>query len=106
MVTNIRIERDPHVCDFCADPFPVTAYQCENFVWEKDSILPHQSDGAWAACRVCSDLIDGGKWISLHDRAFDKFVKTHGIPFIAQPSIRLTIIELHDLFRAHMRLPA
>jgi hypothetical protein len=102
MTTTYRIERDPQVCDFCTDPFPVTAYQCADFIWAKDSPLPHQSEAAWSACRVCSALIDGGHWASLTDRAFEHFLRKHHVPFIDQPGLRRAMVELHDLFRQHM----
>jgi hypothetical protein len=35
-------ERDPQVCDFCTELFPVTVFQCADFVRAKDSPLPHQ----------------------------------------------------------------
>jgi hypothetical protein len=41
MPTSYRIERDPQVCDFCTDPFPVAVFQCSDFIWAKDSPLPH-----------------------------------------------------------------
>ena len=44
-MTIIRVTLDPHICDFCSGPDPVTAYQCEDFVWEKQSFLPHHSEG-------------------------------------------------------------
>jgi hypothetical protein len=100
-----HVARDQQVCDFCADPYPVTTYQCEIFTWTKDAAVPARDDGVWAACEVCADLIDDRDWAELSDRAFDRFCEIHNLPLLYQPELRREIEQLHELFRQHMHRP-
>jgi hypothetical protein len=104
--TVYRVKRDPQVCDFCADPYPVTTYLCATFIWNKDAAVPAPANGAWAACEVCADLIDDEDWEELADRAFDRFCEVHNLPLLYQPELRREIEELHELFRRHIHRPS
>lgn len=108
MTERIRIVAEPgkEVCDFCWNPSPVTAYQCPDFMWAKQSPLPQVSEGAWAACAACADLIDREDWHSLTHRAFDSFLRRHEVPFMDQPALFATMQELHRLFRDNYKRAA
>lgn len=104
--TVYRVKPDPKVCDFCADPYPVTTYHCATFMWNKDAAVPAPANGVWSACEVCADLIDDQDWEELSDRAFERFCEVHNLPLLYQPELRHEIEELHELFRQHMHRPS
>jgi hypothetical protein len=78
-------------------------YACRNFIWNKHAIFAHESVGAWAACRVCSELIEADRWSELSDRAFRKFAKKHQVPRYdpALGELRAQFRAIHQLFREH-----
>jgi hypothetical protein len=84
----------------------VRAYAADNFTFDKTSPLPQVSEGAWAACQRCGELIDAGHWSDLSARSFEVLCRNMGVRFIEQPKLRLTIMDLHRLFRQHMHLDA
>lgn len=43
------------ICDFCSAPHPTWVYPADNFAMQR---FGWGSDGGWAACDECSDLIE------------------------------------------------
>src|SRR5215471_10485187 len=100
---TVRINPDRDICDFCSDPNPIRVYAAADFMVEKTSHLPQVSEGAWSACRNCSDLINAEKWNELTHRAFEAILQRHHISIIDQPKMFRSMLELHARFRQHMR---
>ncbi len=88
-------------CDFCTDQPIQELYSCRNFMWQKQSIFPHGSMGAWAACRKCAQLNDTEEWNSLTERSLRHFLRKHTVPGSAMPILREQFREIHELFRQH-----
>lgn len=92
-------------CDFCSSRPVFKIFSCQNFIvpWTKTWVFQHESVGGWAACRICADLIDKGRWGDLSNRAFVKFAKANGgIPRHEELPLKQQFRELHRLFREHM----
>ena len=59
-------------CDFCASQAVQWSYPAESFVIPMPSPLPDWgSDGPWAACACCHDLIEAGKVEDLLRRSIE-----------------------------------
>ena len=75
-------------CDFCYSTQVTWSYPCESF-----EFLLSDSEGNWAACNICHDLIECGDNIALMQRAMDT-AENNGM--FLRPELML---EFHDLFR-------
>jgi hypothetical protein len=91
-------------CDFCSERPPTQIYACKNFLVPrtKTATFEHESIGAWAACSKCAELIDGGRWTELTDRAFTNFLKQHCVPRYSHFDVREQFREIHQLFRENL----
>ena len=92
-------------CDFCSCRPVFKIYSCRNFLipWTKTWAFQHESDGGWAACRECTELIDANEWGKLSDRAFRVFLELYGpIPECDEMPLKQQFRDLHALFREHM----
>ena len=65
-------------------------------------MFAHESVGAWAACKECARLVDGGNWSELTERALAQFKKTHGYSREEEPYFREQFREIHQLFKQNM----
>ena len=93
-----------NACDFCNTCPAVNVYPCENFELNGLPVFRNGS-GAWAACQRCSEFVDGGKWPSLAERAFQKFMKHHySVPRHNAIPVRVQFADLVRLFVAHKRI--
>jgi len=88
------------ICDFCSAPGIVVAYLIEDFVLAE---FDWGSKGAFAACGVCRDLIEGGRVLELEDRAFWTFKLGHQPFEIPDAIIRKFIRQLHREFWKRLR---
>src|SRR5260370_17235797 len=90
-------------CDFCCTSPVSTVYACTNFSIERNSVFPFGlAVGSWAACRICAELVDAGRWNDLTNRSLKKFAKRHGVsppPFLR---VRQQLHEIHPPFPRHM----
>lgn len=93
--------KDQPICDFCSSPKVWTSYQCEDFVMGKGELLETSSVGQWAACNICAQLIDAGKWDELLQRSIDTFMDKHAV--IPREVVTSFITRLHKMFREHMK---
>jgi|ERR1019366_252945 hypothetical protein len=94
-------------CDFCSVPSIAKDYACESFTaFDAEGAgkrLVATSNGKWAACQACADLIDHDRWEKLAQRSYD----TSGI---VESGVRKEILleyirGLHRQFR-ELRLKA
>lgn len=85
------------VCDFCRSAEVVWLYPCEDFEVPEAAWA---SQGAWAACDVCSRLIEGHLWRGLAHRV------TVSEPDV-QPGTPLwvALMDLHRRFNRHRTGP-
>ena len=90
------------LCDFCTAEPTFRLYACRNFVWLKQGTITHESVGPWAACEVCSRLVDGGRWAELTERALQKFKEKYGYSPYEEQHFREQFWSMHKLFQMHM----
>lgn len=92
-------------CDFCSE-VPVHAWydapdmDCSHFT---QHTIPVISRSFWAACKVCSELIEKDKWDDLVSRALDLIVQSHPEMIPIKERLRVlvkkTYYELRDKIR-------
>jgi hypothetical protein len=91
-------------CDFCHSLGPRWCYPATNFVMVSTRSSDHGSDGGWAACDECSNLIDGadcvGEWFK---PVYARLCRNAGnaVP----PPVALAIWTAFDRNRVGSRLP-
>ena len=92
------------MCDFCSELPTTQIYACKNFLVPrtKTATFQHESIGAWAACSKCAELIDGGRWAELTDRAVANFLKQHCVPRYGHFEVREQFRQIHQLFRENL----
>lgn len=86
------------VCDFCSSPAIAKTYACQSFEAIKTPQFVATSEGNWAACQVCADLIDHNCWDALMERSLE----TSGFSHVAgtEREVMLEFIRaLHKRFR-------
>jgi hypothetical protein len=80
-------------CDFCDGSAPAAwIYPAENFSMQTPDGLPWQSDGAWAACAQCANLIERDDRVALANR----YLATK--PKAFHDVLRPWTIRLHNQF--------
>src|SRR5215831_5455477 len=99
MITAVTLSRRERICDFCSEPNPVSAFQCNAVVSARFSDLPDVSSGRWSACETCARLIEREDWRILADRATEVLCRHNSIPKGGRETIRQEVLELHSLFR-------
>jgi len=82
------------ICDFCSSPDVTRRYRAKSFV---DPARLGISDGDWAACDVCADLVDGEHWKALENRSIETF--PGGVDEAHEVPMRIYIASLHRKFR-------
>lgn len=85
-------------CDFCSSPDVKWDYPAEDFMVKmpKDAPADWGSEGGFAACDLCHDLIEKDDRNGLLDRSVKTFVEMYG--GIAEPELRVGISKVHDGF--------
>lgn len=83
-------------CDFCISKKPVVMYDAKDIA-VPGVIVDLQSNGGWAACQECKDLIDAGKWAELEERCASIFIKE--TPHMPPEMVRDAVRGLHQKFR-------
>ena len=93
------------LCDFCLAPNPTWGYPAKDFVdfvaVEGNDVLVSTSDGTWAACEVCHDLIEKGNQAALLSRSLDKLVGQ-----VPMEEARRMVADVHAKFFASRCGPA
>lgn len=89
-------------CDFCNHPDVVHGFECPTFSIERKTdngkSFTLGSDGDWAACPVCRDLIFAGKREELLARAWELSEVRKAMPVDIHRGLRETMKMLHDNF--------
>lgn len=69
------------VCDFCSSEKIVKDYDCPDFLIPVVNAMGQRgelgSQGKWAACQICADLIDAGQQDQLMARALQTCYAQH-----------------------------
>lgn len=92
-----------NACDFCNTCPAVKFYPCCNFELNGFPVF-RNGNGAFAACEKCSEFVDAGKWASLAERSFQKFMQHHSVPRINAIAVRVQFADLVRLFAAHKKI--
>lgn len=87
-------------CDFCSSSRVAWGYPAENFVVV--SIGGLGSDGGWAACGPCSELIEAKDWEALTRRAAEAAVKRSG-GLLNFQEVSRTLRSLYAQFSEHRK---
>jgi len=95
------------VCDFCGGPWPEggRSFKAVDYLSHIAVTDTHQavSEGAWAACPICANLIDIGDWDQLARRAAESYEAAYGLPDgLPSRFLETAMRELHDEFRRAM----
>jgi hypothetical protein len=104
-----RIEADDYKnpsCDFCSSRPAPWLFLCRSFMgFEPFRLegLSLRSEGSWAACDLCKDMVEGGLRETLAQRCLETMVKAH--PEFDHEMIRVRLLEhiwtLHTKFFAN-----
>ncbi len=86
-------------CDFCSSERVLYRYPCDSFRFYDG----RESIGDWAACFVCSDIIECDQPIELLSRSITTFRKIYGH---SMPALSIdSLVELHKLFFMNRKGP-
>lgn len=103
-MTEDEATNKPPICDFCSEPNPRWQYPASDFIMHVPGPDDYGSEGAWAACDACHDLIEAGDGDGLAKRSADKFARnTPGMP---RSFLLSRIRELHEGFWSRRKGPA
>lgn len=91
------IDNDELICDFCSSPDITRSYPCEEFEMIEIGSIHQVSEGAWAACTPCAELIDADKWEELAVRSVDS--APFPLPAAQRIAYLLLLRNLHQRFR-------
>lgn len=101
MVEHIEVRvAEGDVCDFCSSEDPLFVEHAEDF----DTGLEREftlSEGGWASCQACHDLVQGHHWHALERRAIDQLVAKH--PDLPRSRVAAGVKHMHMQFRNHRR---
>jgi hypothetical protein len=94
MTIDIEMHAAPgeEKCDFCSSREVAWSYPAADFDFP---MAGWGSIGAWAACDLCSTLIEAGDWTGLLDRS----IESYGVIRHAK-TIRPRLAKLHQDFAA------
>ncbi|MBX9601361.1 MAG: hypothetical protein K2X35_10160 [Bryobacteraceae bacterium] len=85
-------------CDFCSDLAPAWYYPATDFVAFEIGPVVSKSEGSWAACDCCHDLIERGDRAGLAERSASMFVVANPESAEVIDSLRGELKRIHDLF--------
>jgi len=90
-------------CDFCLADDPRWDIPARTFVY--DGAPGAGSDGDWAACDACAELIRRHRWTMLRQRAVAAFVDRHGLAPEQEQRMGRALGRLYRQLRANMLGP-
>lgn len=100
------------VCDFCSASAPdIRSLDAAPLSLSVNATTIYFCDSKWAACPICSQLIDEGRWEELTDRSYTLWLEAESRSgnkpgFVQRQFMRTHISELHRLFREARRRTA
>jgi len=65
---SIALIQPDVLCDFCSSPKTMTRYRAQDFIVDMPGPV-QESVGDWAACELCTKMIDTANWDALLDHA-------------------------------------
>lgn len=96
------------ICDFCSSPEVDWAYPAESFetyaVVMPDGAMVATSEGWWASCSPCAQLIEAGRWAELAGRSLDYLPLPEPVANRTAALQRLAV--LHQQFQTSRTGPA
>jgi hypothetical protein len=101
--TDVPI-RKHEICDFCPGLNPIRVFRAWDCIvpWKSGNGINHLSEGGWAACATCAELVDGEKWAELTARSVREFCAKHFVFDVrAIAEVRGEVTRSHALFRRH-----
>lgn len=101
MVEHIEVRvAEGSVCDFCSSEDPLFVENAADFdtPLEDPNITGH-SEGGWASCQACHDLVQGHRWHALERRAIDLLAGKH--PDFPRSRVAAGVRHMHMQFRLH-----
>jgi hypothetical protein len=93
------------LCDFCNEPVAdVRSYDAAPLSMKFGETVVYICDSKWAACTICSQMIDENRWDELTGRSYELWLKTEnggGVDpgFGRSQFIKTHLTQLHQLFR-------
>lgn len=96
-----RLPRGGDRCDFCGMSTVSSLYTCTNFLWHEQRIFAGDS-GRWAACAVCSGLINRAGWEALVERVMREVRKRRSPSRSELGILRADLQALYHLLREHL----
>lgn len=90
-----------NVCDFCTATPIVATYPCRDF-YHRATDFDFASEGGWAACATCRDLIESGNRTELAYRSAISHPERVYVPIL---TLNRRIRGLHDTFWANREGP-
>lgn len=96
-VLGIRLSQGGNRCDFCGSAFIHKMYRCSNFEFAGRPVFKTES-GRWAACLICSEDVDSGRWQRLTNRVL-RGVRQRGLA----PKDLLPVRAALTLFHAELK---
>ena len=94
-------------CDFCHSEAVQWSYPAESFRIRMPDPLPDWgSDGPWAACTCCHDLIEAGKVAELIARSVETCGGLEMVKVMTGIDLHPYIVQLHSEFHKRRLGPA
>lgn len=90
-------------CDFCSELEPSWSYPAKDFVALQIGAILSTSEGSWAACDTCRELIESGDRNGLADRSAALWVVANPDSAEVMECLRGELRRIHDLFFANRR---
>lgn len=95
-----RLPRGGTLCDFCAMEVIQRLYGCNNFLFMSESVFDRRT-AWWAACKLCSVLIDSGRLPELTDRVMAQVCRRKGLTDVEREVLHKSLTRLHKGFDTH-----
>jgi hypothetical protein len=88
-------------CDFCSTRSIFKTYTCTNFECCGRPVFRSRT-GSWAACKTCSELVEGKQWTTLTQRALYKFLAKHEVSREEIISLWAQFANIQQSFAEHL----
>lgn len=88
-------------CDFCSTHSIFKTYACTNFECCGRSVF-RSGIGSWAACKTCSELVEGKQWTGLTQRALYKFLAKHEVSREEIATLWAQFASIQQSFAEHL----
>lgn len=86
------------ICDFCSAPEVQWRYHARNIRLGSLFGVEHMSEGDWAACSPCRELIDAGDREGLLKRSIERWEVLYADNVIPMALVAATVAQTHRAF--------